>query len=89
MNGAFFAKTAVFFKLDSVGIVLFILSGVVIALLALGAFKRYSYVFRFHTFLRKVANKNTAKTVLNNSIIACPTCQAFYRTSFEKETDIK
>ena len=71
MNGAFFAKTAVFFELDPVGIVLFVLCGVVIALFALGALERYSHVFRFHKTLRiplteifSVVNKSTAETML-------------------------
>lgn len=71
MNGAFFAKTAVLFKLDPVGIVLFVFRRIVIALFALGAFERNSYVFRFHKTLRisltkifSVVDKSTAETVL-------------------------
>ena len=55
MNGALFAKTAILFKLDPIGIVLFVFRGIVVALLAFCAFKRYAYVSGFHTFLRKVA----------------------------------
>lgn len=42
MNGVLLAELAVFFKLDSVGVVLFVLHIVVIALFALGAGKRYT-----------------------------------------------
>ena len=55
MNGAFFAKTAILFKFNPVGIVLLVLCGVVVALLAFCALKRYSHIFRFHFVLRKVA----------------------------------
>ena len=55
MDGALFAKTAVFFELDPVGIVLFVFCCVVIALFALCALERNPYVLRFHTVLRKVA----------------------------------
>ena len=48
MNGAFLAETAVFFKLDPVRIVLLVFGGIVVTLLAFGAFERDSYVFRFH-----------------------------------------
>jgi hypothetical protein len=40
MNGVLLAELAIFFKLDSVGIVLFVFHIVVIALFALGACKR-------------------------------------------------
>lgn len=40
MHGVLFAEFAVFFQLDSVGIVLFVLHVVVITLLAFGARKR-------------------------------------------------
>ena len=42
MNGVLFAERAIFVKLDSVGIVLFILIVVVISLLTFGASQGYS-----------------------------------------------
>ena len=54
MDGALFAKTAVFFELDPVGIVLFVFCGVVITLFALRTFERDSYVLGFHTCPPKI-----------------------------------
>lgn len=80
MNGAFLAKTAVLFKLDPVGIVLFVFGGIVIALLALGAFERNSNVFRFHKDLRKSTVNKTPKIRCSIRLTyPADICQAYYK----------
>ena len=73
-----FAERAIFFELQPFGIILFVLHGIIVAILALGAFKRnFRSVDGSHLSKNSMQKNHTLRGVLFKPIIKFSVCQSF------------